>query len=60
MILDLEVPAQHLDLMMVEKMTLLLLSLYLRDLAKHPNVQIQSEVSQQQHSSPPISQVMKP
>ena len=49
-ILELEVPAQHLDLVMVGKGDHIVAVLYHRDLAKHPNVQIQSEGSQDQHT----------
>ena len=42
----LEVPAQHLDLMMVGNDDHVVAVLYHRDLAKHPNVLIQSEDSQ--------------
>ena len=50
MILELEVLAQHLDLVMVGKDDHIVAVLYHRDLAKHPNVRIQSEGSQDQHT----------
>ena len=54
-ILDLEVLAQHLDLVMVGYDDHISLQ---RDLAKHPNVQILSEISQDQHLHfPPLHQV---
>ena len=45
-ILELEVPAQHLDLVMVGEDDHIVAVLHRRDLAKHPNVLIQSEDSQ--------------
>ena len=48
MILELEVPAQHLDLVMVGKDDHIVAVLYHRDLAKHPNVLIQLEDCQDQ------------
>ena len=45
MILELEVLAQHLDLVMVGKDDHIAVVLHLRDLAKHPNVRIKSECS---------------
>ena len=48
-ILELEVLAQHLDLVLVGKGDHIVAVLYRRDLAKHQNVQIQSEGCQDQH-----------
>ena len=50
MILELEVPAQHLDLVIVLKDDHTAAVVYHRDLVKHPNVQIQSEGSQDQRT----------
>ena len=47
-ILELEVLAQHLDLVMAGKDDHIVAVLYHRDLAKHPNVPIRSEDSQDQ------------
>ena len=49
-ILELEVPVQHLDLVMVGKDDHIVAVLYHRDLAKHPNVLIQSEDSHDQRT----------
>ena len=49
-ILELEVPAQHLDLVMVGKDDHVVAVLYHQDLAKHPNVLLQSEDSQDQRT----------
>ena len=49
-ILELEVSAQHLDLVMVGEDDIIAAVLYHRDLAKHPHVQIQSEDSQDQRT----------
>ena len=50
MILESEVLAQHLDLVMVGKDDHIVAVLHLPDLAKHPNVLIQSEDSQDQRT----------
>ena len=47
-VLELKVQARHLDLVMVGKDDHVAVVLCHRDLAKHPNVQIQSEDSQDQ------------
>ena len=49
-ILELEVLAQHLDLVMVGKDDQIVAVLYRRDLANHPDVQIQSEDSKDQRT----------
>ena len=49
-ILELEVPAQHLGLVMVGKDDPFVAVLYHRDLALHPNVPMQSEDSQDQRT----------
>ena len=50
MILEFEVPVQHLDLVMVGKDDHIVGVLYHRDLAKHPHVLIQLEDSQDQRT----------
>ena len=50
LILELEVPVQQLDLAMVGKGDHIVAVLYHRDLAKCPNVLIQSEDSQAQRT----------
>ena len=50
LILELEVPVQQLDLAMLGKGDHIVAVLYRRDLAKHPNVLIQSEDSQDQRT----------
>ena len=49
-ILELEVPEQHLDVVMVGKDGHIAAVLYHRDLSKHPHVKIQSEDSQDQRA----------
>ena len=48
-VLELEVLARHLDLVMVGKGDHIVAVLYHRDLVKHPNIRIQSEGSRDQH-----------
>ena len=47
--LDLEVLAQHLGLVEMGQDDIIVAVLYRRDLAKHPNVQIESQGSQDRH-----------